>query len=182
MRPHVRSACSTSQQIYTRARWLLEFMRSNLLVVAGVLEARAPLRRVNQFFSQHQSCPKSKYFLEIPGVDSLIFCKANGRVFTTNRRLIAKRKAISLTNRHPLSVSISSAQNRLMGSRTIGKGPKIKSVAFFIFPHWSFGQSEKIILQRFSRALAHAFSMICLLASMRSHALAVGLPLQQFVR
>ena len=136
MRPHVRSACSTSQQIYTRARWLLEFMRSNLLVVAGVLEARAPLRRVNQFFSQHQSCPKSKYFLETPCVDSLIFCKANGRVFTTNRRLIAKRKAISLTNRHPLSVSISSAQNRLMG------------VAFFIFPRcWPVRPLIKLSLQ-----------------------------------
>ena len=149
MRPHVRSACSTSPQIYTRARWLLDFTCSSLLVIAGVLEARAPPRRVNQFFLQQQSYPKSKYFLEIPGADSPIFCKAKGRVFTTNRRLIAKRKAISPTNRHPLSVGISSAQNRLVASRTLGKGPNIKSVAFFIFPHWSSGQCGKIILQRF---------------------------------
>ena len=56
---------------------------------------------------------------------------------------------------------------------------KESSVAFFIFPHWSFGQSEKIILQRFSRAPARTFCMFYVSANLHSRALAVGVHAQQ---
>ena len=56
--------------------------------------------------------------------------------------------------------------------------PKIKSVAFFIFPHWSSGQCGKIILQRFSCVPGYTFRRSCWLSSIYTQALTLGATLE----